>query len=377
MGESQLISVEELLKRVDGKKSDIDDKKEQTDKKIEYISRYVEEWVRVGVNSSKIHRLNFIDCMSNSGIYSDGNLSTAACVFEQFCAQAKHHPEKEFNLVINDINPKRVELCTAVCNELLLESDYSGDNLSLYTSNMDVNEFLLSLDAHAGLIDGYGILTLIFVDPYNAHTVDAVILKEYLSTHYCELFFNWFSMDHVRNKDSRAIRDCFEGVEVPPGKDAGDWIADWLKGGQIRYSFNYSFHNSSNAEIYQIIFLTPNISGLEKLKAALWNVFSGRQYHRNSKRLGYQTSIFDLDFGQDMLKESYGYQAGLVLTERFTGRTVSYAEVEEVVLQRSMLGKNDVIKWVLKPLINSNSVVKLNRGVRSSNYTNDYFMFRD
>ena len=54
----------------------LDDKKQQTTYKIDYVSEYVKNWLYVMATSEKVHTLNFIDCMSNAGIYKDGDLGT-------------------------------------------------------------------------------------------------------------------------------------------------------------------------------------------------------------------------------------------------------------------------------------------------------------
>lgn len=373
------MDLESILFESGASLDDLDDKKEHTGKKIDYIVRYVEQWIIVGCASPDIKSLCFIDGMSNAGIYQDGELGTASRVYRAFCNAAKDNPGMRFSLIFNDHNVQRIAVLESVCNNIR-KNDVSGrqlTNLELYVSSRDVNDFIASLKQHEGLISGRGNLTLLFIDPYNARTVDVVALRGFMKSHYCELFFNWFSSDHVRNKDDGAIRHCFEGIDIPPGRDASDFIADYLAPENAMH-FSYPFKTRTNSELYQIIFVTPHIRGLEKLKDALWDTFDGQEYHRNtpSGKLD-QISIFDLDetheWQNEERKREYGKFAQDIVLQEFSGRTVAFDEIEQIVLQRSMLKSSDVIRCVITPLINVKLITKLNMGVARQNYKKDHY----
>lgn len=372
------IDVEQLLADTDLPNNKLDKKKEQTTEKIEYVTKYVEEWIRVGCESKRIKALNFVDCMCNAGVYLDGELGTASRVLELFIEAAKDHPATEFNLVFNDIDPDRIRVFSSVCN-LIYENRCEDDelaNLHLYVSNEDVNKFIAELPLHDALLSTPGQLTLLFVDPYDARTVDGPVLRNYVTQRYCELIFNWFSSDHIRNPNDLAIQSCFEGVEIPEGSDAASWIAEYLAGVSKIY-FSYPFRNVKNAEIYQIIFITPSLKGLEKIKDALWNTFSGRDYHRNNTG-AVQTSMFDLDEGQEFLKESYGFEVQKLIVREFEAGVYTYEQIESYVLRRSMLGSNHIIKYVIKPLVDKGVMIKSNATSNRQNYKKDtYTLYKE
>ena len=52
-------------------------KKQQTDKKIQYVSAYVRLWAYVMLERPNTDTINFIDCMSNAGVYRDDDCCTA------------------------------------------------------------------------------------------------------------------------------------------------------------------------------------------------------------------------------------------------------------------------------------------------------------
>lgn len=368
------IDLDKILKRAGVTISVLDSKKEQTTKKIEYVTKYVQEWIRVGCMSESIHTLSFIDGMANAGIYDDGSLGTATQVYAQFIEAAKSFPLKTFNLIFNDLNPVRVQVFKQVCAEIFNEKREGQplSNLFLYFSNSDINEFIRHLPEHDSMLIGYGRLTLLFIDPYDARTVDGPLLHDYLGGRYCELFYNWFSSDHVRNPDDDAIRSCFSGIEVPSGYDAASFIAEYLSGPEKAH-FSFPFRNQNNTELYQIIFITPNLRGLEKVKEALWSTFAGAEYHRNKRGSCYQTTMFDLAEGQEIRKGWYGSIVQEQIAAELEARNYSYAEIELFVLQRSMLAARDVIDYVIKPMIAQGALEKNNNVNRKNNYKGDTY----
>ena len=68
------------------------EKKQQTDKKIQYVSAYVRLWAYVMLERPNTDTVNFIDCMSNAGVYRDGDCCTAIEVLRIFSELADDYP---------------------------------------------------------------------------------------------------------------------------------------------------------------------------------------------------------------------------------------------------------------------------------------------
>ena len=260
----------------------LDEKKQQTSYKIKYVSRYVYQWALIEVNRTSIHTINFIDCMCNAGIYKDGDACTALEVINIFNDLAKRFPQKSFVVYLNDINYDRICIFKVVLNVLVKKEP----NLYIRFANVDVNECLDSIASSPKLVRAlfsYGNCTLLYVDPYNFGTVEIKKLHNILKNEYCELLFNLFTSDYVRNigKDSGRIQKCLGGYRPATKEDFIEYIVRQLRVGHIKYIFSYSFHTMKNVELYQILFATPNLRGLEVLKETLWDVFNGNEFHRN------------------------------------------------------------------------------------------------
>lgn len=354
----------------------LDEQKEQTAKKIEYVTNYVEEWLYVWSNESHIHSISFIDSMTNAGIYKNGVFGTAVEVYKLFCVFAKNNPTIKYKLFINDINKERIVICKKVLNYICSSKP---SNLEVIEANKDVNRFLQE-EANSGIIPrGYGNAVLLFVDPYDARTVHLNSVRSFVESRYCEVLFNWFSSDYTRNKkmeNYEAIRDCFDGLEITNEEDPAEAISSALKVGDIKYVFSYPFRISTNIELYQIVFLTPNSKGLEKLKDALWKTFKGAEYHRNkSKNKIGQTSMFDLEEGKNLLADIYSEDARRKLLVAFRGKmNVSYEELVVFIMERTMLRRNHVLTYVVKPLIADGKLKKDGR-VNNKTFIKDTYSF--
>lgn len=352
----------------------LEGKKDQTTKKIAYVRSYVEKWLHVWVNQPTIKSITFIDAMCNAGIYEDGGLGTAAAVSRLFVSFAKRHPSIHFYLYINDQDTRRVETCGNLCEYLAAEV---SKNVTVYWADLEVNEFLHRAATTNVIPGGYGNAVLLFVDPYNARTVHLTAMRDFIGSRYSEILFNWFSSDLTRNKNDQEIIDCFDGLDIPQDKNAARAIANALKVEPMKLAFSYAFKNRMNAELYQIIFVTPSQKGLEKLKDALWEVFHGAQYHRNSwLPEGVQTTLFAESEFEDSIAAEYSYDARTDLIEAFSGQSnVPFARIKTFILEETMLKASHVLTYVLKPLVEAGQVKKDGTTKRSNNFKADTYTF--
>lgn len=360
----------------------LDYKKPQTTKKIEFVTNYVKNWLMVMANASTIDSINFIDCMCNAGIYKDGDLGTSSEVFKLFAESAVLFPDKTFNLYLNDYNNTRIEITKEVINKISTQIPL---NLHVNYSVSDANDYLNNLYTNDEIF-GYGKATILFVDPYDFGTIHIPTLKRLCSKHYFELLFNLFTSDWVRNKNNDLDNRIDKVIDNPDAvfytKDELVWyIVDELKIGFMQHSFNYAFRIETNAELYQIVYLTPKLKGLEKLKESLWETFNGSSYYRNPAKVQVgQMSLFTPEIEEQLAQstEAYIIQSNVDLAKDLlrwvpNKKHVSYAEIEQIILEGTMLKKTHLINHIIKPFMKEGILIKLNEGVIKSNYTADYY----
>jgi len=318
--------------------------------------------------------ISFIDCMCNAGVYQDGELGTSMEVLQLFIKFAKQYPNKYFNIFLNDFDSDRISIITQLISVIM---PIKPRNLSIYTSCSDVNDYLTNFKSYLS----YG--TILFVDPYDFGTVRLESIKTFTNIYYCELLWNVFTSDFIRNinNDLNNVRliNCL-GTEIKSCKtteDVIDYIRKCLISGNIKYSFSYSFKILTNRELYQIMFFTPKILGLEKLKDALWEVFSGKEFHRNHFDDPNQLCLLTDETDKDMCLNEYKSKAQKMLMDylKQNNKKLTFNELETFILENSMLQKGHILKHVIKPLINAGVLIKLDLNGKK-NYTNDSYTLK-
>lgn len=355
-----------------------------TKHKINYISDYVYNWSIIGANYSDCKQINFIDCMCNAGIYKDSTLTTSMRVLQTFIEHAKNYPNKIFNLFLNDYNKNRVDLIIQLAKAINYEQP---KNINIIVDNMDVNNYLDSFNSkYANSYLGYGAFTILFVDPYNFGTVKIKKIKEFSENNYSEIIFNYFSSDYLRNMNNsfaiskiESIKSSMEGVngynEQMTEMQVLDLIQAYFKTSKIKYSFAYQFRTRKNVPLYNIVYATPNIRGLEEIKDTFWRVFDGNpfflNYEEQEKNLE-STQQFQLFNDKDLNELSYSKEAQKRLIDNYYSMTISYDDIVIYILENTMLRKGQVIKTVIKPLIYDGKIVKLNKK-SIKDYTHDLY----
>ena len=358
----------------------LDEKGEQTTYKIKYVTRYVRQWALIEVNRKEIQQINFIDCMCNAGVYKDGDACTALEVIGIFNELAKQFPSKRFVVYLNDINSKRIDNFNKIYQKHIVPQ--KSLNLLVYLKDKDVNDYLDMIIASSQNKQGlfaYGKCNLIYVDPYNFGTVQISKLHNILEKNYCELLFNLFTSDYVRNiaKDTGRIQKCLGGFKPATKDEFINYVVNELRVGHIQYTIAYSFHTVKNVELYQILYATPNIRGLEVLKDSLWDVFDGEEFHRNhAPKISdvEQISMFDDEDPKEQRLREYAQEARRIICEEFKGQIVEYAVIEQKILEETMLKDSQIIEPVLKPLIDEEKIRKCNN-VRKTNFKKDSYAF--
>lgn len=363
-----------LINELNIKLKNLDKKKQQTDYKIRYIIEYIKRWLQVNIHRQEIKDINFVDCMCNAGIYQDGDLCTSMEVLKLFADVANTNPDKRFNLFINDKDQTRIDICSKIVKKLLSSGEFP--NIYITIHSMDVNEYLQNYKLFNKYF-GYGGATVLFVDPYDFGTVIIERLTSFIVKYYCEVIFNLFTSDYIRNGIDDRIRSCIGDTEIIDKYDLIEYIVSSLKVGKMKFVFSYQFRTSTNTELYQIIFATPHIKGLEVLKEALWEIFNGKFYHRNYTVNPKQLSFFTDDDDRQALLIEHASTAKYLLEGKFAGRTVSYEDIKLFLIENTMMRATDFLSNVLKPLIKEKIVIKQGIPKNISNYKDDKYIFKE
>lgn len=366
------LDLEEITKNND---KHLDEAKLHTQYKIKYIKNYVKRWLNVAVNCSQ-RNIVFIDSMCNAGVYKNGIKGTCIEVVELFIRYAKENNNKQFYIFLNDYDENRIK----ILNEILNSYD-KPNNLKISVKNKEVVEYL-NLLIDKNVFTG-SCFTLLYTDPYNFGITNLLsTIRNFIDKYYCELLFNFFSSDIRRNRNNISAQDKMSKIKnelssvitninvvEDENKEILDKLINTYKNTKnIKYSFAYRFNNTNNAELYYIIFFTPNRRGLELIKETIWEVFNGEESFKKQIDIDKnQLKLFNTD---DLLINTYSRpMRESIINLAKEKRELSYDDIETYVLENSLLKETQIIKPIINPLIDGKIIEKITPpGMRKSNY---------
>lgn len=373
------IKYEDIIKEI-GNIECCDEIKQHTVDKISYVKKYVENWLYVMTRIT--NEVYFIDCMSNAGIYKNGYFCSCIEVLEIFYSFAINHPDVNFHLLCNDYNKKRIDILNSVI-KYSKKAHSNILNVSICTSNEDATTFINKLTK--SLNTSVKKSVLIYVDPYNFVTNDLLdSLFNFTSVIYSELILNFFSSDVTRNIGNLSAykkKEAFNKVvsNYVPNEADGNVTSNQLmyavidkftNATNLKYKYVFQIKNSKNVEQYYLLYFTPNLKGLSKLKNTVWQLFGAS---KNNKKIDIDTNTYDL-FGNtpfDYIKNDNLNTVKNKLNE-FIGKSVSYKDIEKIVLESTIFTESYIIKYIIKPLINERVLIKQNL-ISTRNYIDDKY----
>ena len=362
----------------------LDEAKLHTQYKIKYIKDYVRRWLNVAVNYRQ-KNIVFIDSMCNAGIYKNGVKGTCIEIIELFIEYAKENQSKQFYVFLTDYDKDKIR----VLNELI--SNYNmPNNLKINIKDKDVVEYLSLLIEKNTFSNSC--FTLLYTDPYNFGIPNLLTtIKTFIDKFYCELLFNYFSSDVTRNKNNISAKNkmskiknelssVITDINIDDDKNKeilNKLISTYKNTKNIKYSFAYRFNNTNNAELYYIIFFTPNKRGLELIKESIWEVFNGEESFKKQIDIDKsQLKLFDTD---ELLISTYsGPMKESIIKLALDKGELSYEDIETHVLENSLLKDSHIIKPIIKPLLETGILEKITPdGVRKNNYKESKYKIND
>lgn len=262
-----------------------------TIKKFELIEEYIKSWAQKLLLTESCNGLIFIDCMCNSGVYTDdaGQLvkGTAVRVSEALREAARSYTEKNIHIYLNDKDKARVD-------ELKKHLPQDERNFKIVTSCSDAHELLRIIGPQ---LYGTGHLHyFLLYDPYDA-TIDWEALLPFFRN-WGEVMINHMVSDPVRaitsakKKTTKAkyentYMEDFEKL-VPYGSDKKAYetrveeIINSLKGARRYYVSAFPFYNTQNSLVYNLIHCTSNKEGFKLYKKSAWKVFGAQSSTKHS-----------------------------------------------------------------------------------------------
>ena len=226
---------------------------------------------------------------------------------------------------------------------------------------------------------------LLYVDPYNFVTKELLdALFNFTTKIYSELILNFFSSDVTRNisnefayKKKESLNKVVtnytpyeEDEKISANQLMYSVIDRFTESTKLKYKYFFQIKNSKNVEQYYLIYFSPNLKGLIKLKNAVWKLYGPST---NNKKINIEIYNYDL-FGNtsyDYIKNDNLNKVKNYLNQH-VGNCLSFSEIEKIVLESTIFNDSHVITEIITPLIQEGVLTKLNL-ISARNYKKDSY----
>lgn len=264
-----------------------------TVKKFDLIEEYIKSWAQKLMLNDACNGLVFIDCMCNSGIYTDveGKFvkGTPMRVAESLLDVARTYTHKQVFLHLNDNSEDKIE-------ELKKHLPADERNFMIVTSVGDGNELLKTIGSQLNRAKHLHFFLL--YDPYDA-SIDWDALLPFFRN-WGEVLINHMISDSIRAisqvksnsaKKKYEVTYLVDDVKklIPFGSNKAAYeqrlreVIEFLKGSSERkyYIAAFPFFNTKNSLVYDLVHCTSHEAGFKLFKKTAWKTFGDQSSLKN------------------------------------------------------------------------------------------------
>lgn len=308
-------------------------------KKFELISEYVKAWINILLSIENCKGIVYIDCMSNSGIYTDDKgeeiKGTPLLVSEIIAEAMTRYTGKQAYIYFNDLDSRKIDL-------LKTRLPKQTSNLTIYTESMDANVLLRKIGTQFSSMFSDMHFLLVY-DPYDAH-IEWDAMEPFLKN-WGEIIINHMVSDTIRAAKTAKKQEVIEKYEktyqmpmdelLSFGSDRNAYekvienliIENSGKSEGQYYIASFPFFNSKGTVVYNLIHCTGHYKGFELFKTTAWHTFGDKSSMKNSKNADDPMQLrFDengnIVYGEPADESCYNLRdAALYIQKHFAGRT--------------------------------------------------------
>jgi len=197
--------------------------------------------------------------------------------------------------------------------------------------------------------------TFAFIDPFGIKGLPLKLLADLLEHPGCELFVNFMINPASRFAPSNQIDPVLDELygcrdyTQAEGLTGAERIS-FLRGlyaEQLRkvagfpYVQSFGMRNRTGNILYDLVFATRSVTGLEKMKAAMWKADPSGNFEFSDRKAGWVPLFIDDPLDLDPLRRA--------LLKAFAGRTVTIEEIERYTIVETPYLPTHLRKNVLTP----------------------------
>lgn len=319
--------------------------KPHTKAKHVVLKNYLNSWFPI--MSFTYPKIVYIDGFAGPGRYEggeDGSPVYALKIAKELYFNPTYHKrikDNSFVFLFIEKNKSYFESLKKEIDELSLP-----DNFIVHVENGDFGDIMTEFFSDYKEKNFRLAPTFAFIDPFGTKGVPFELIKNIMSFRSCEVFFNHMYSGVMR---SRNVSDHTELYGTDKWKNCTNpedyrnlYISQLEEAAGSEFTKAFNVRARTNAPIFDLVYATNNIRGLEKMKEAMWKADRNGNFTFRDISTPGQEVLFELEPDLSPLKR--------MLFEEFSKKAVTIEEIERFVLINTPYIKGHIKRKTLDPL---------------------------
>lgn len=319
------------------------------------LGRYLRAWTPI-LSQGGFPEIVYIDGFAGPGRYSKNEEGSPVIALKAALEQTVPLTATLRYLFIEK-DPKRAESLNALVLAETLPTNFKVTVRGGVTFEDAYNDLV-----KAGALGGRrSPPTFAFIDPFGWSGVPFNIVADILSRPSCEVLITFMYEELNRflgHPDQEANFDSYFGTtawrRIVPIADAKErnralhdlYLSQLRSAAHAKYVRSFEMRNKRDVTDYFLFFATNNLLGLKRMKESMWKVDEAGEFTFSDATDPNQLVLFTKTPEFALLEK--------VILQRFAGKTVKVAEIEEFVLAETSFRETHYKTQVLRPLELSN-----------------------
>ena len=345
------------------------------------LKRYLQAWTPI-LASGGFPEVLYIDGFAGPGRYPKGeDGSPVIALRAALDLHARSTTGTRFRFLFVEKDPERAQMLDEIVDSLNVPENFDVSVLGGETFETAFDE-LFDLYKTKG---GRPPPVFLFIDPFGWTGFPFFIIREVMGYRSCEVFVTFMYEEinrFIGYPDQKKNFDTLFGTE---DWREGDRIADpvernrFLHGlymrqlqedARARHVRSFEMRNNKGRVDYYLFYATNNMTGLKKMKEAMWKVGEAGEFRFSDATNPNQAVLFEYSPDFDALRRQ--------IRKRFDGQETTVGEIEEFVLTETAFRETHYKVQVLKPLESAGVVEAIDPPSerRSGTYGNESLRLR-
>ncbi len=312
------------------------------------LRRYLSAWLLI-LSQASFAKLVYVDAFAGPGAYAGGEDGSPIIALKELVGHRTQIKARAcFHFVELDVD--RAAMLAQQVTDLLTESRLSGHvEANVHQSSFEEAYPTIQRAMSPGVVP-----TFAFIDAFGWTGFPFAIVRDILRRRSCEVLINFMYEEINRFLSLPDQEENFDKLFGCP-----DWRAciavsrpaernralRELYGAQLRkhakYVRTFEMRNRANTVDYYLFFATNDLTGLKRMKEAMWKVDTAGDYVFSDATDQAQSTLFS--------EPDFAYLRRLII-QRFQGQQARIEDIETFVLAETAFRETHFKQQILKPL---------------------------